>query len=370
MGNMRLTKVNHKEWTRRIIYIYCLMVVVAFIGQFIGLITTLYYYPDNVAEFALTKLFFPTFLQSILLLVVYYLVNKKQIYNETFIAATGTLVAFITIVHHPDIPGLQTLFIIAMVVTLIYFDERILLVSFFINLIALTLLYGFPFIRISSSIYHHFSYHLVLIGGYVACRIILERGNEVFSFLQKASENEKELIVKSAMMERLSKVDALTGLYNHKTFHEYLDFLYDQSITQHMPLQLALVDIDNFKQINDRYGHTNGDIVLKRVATTITNQMTEDDVAARYGGEEFAILLTNKTFKESLLVMENLRQYIESQEHDELAENITVSIGLKELKGDIKKENFFQKADELLYKAKSDGKNQVSYEAEEPHLVG
>ncbi|MGP4039225.1 GGDEF domain-containing protein [Gracilibacillus sp. D59] len=363
------TRLNNKLWTKKILYIYWLMVIIAFLGQTIGLVVTIYFYPDNITSFTIYKLIIPSSIQVGSLLITHYVIHHKQVYSSKLLMISGTLAALVTIVSHPNVPGLQLLFLLAMAVSLIYFDKRKLRFSLIVNLIALSSIYALPSIREAGTIYSYFSYHIVLWAGYVAYLLILERGNEVFQFLQRAAEKEKELIVKSAMMERLSKVDALTGHYNHKTFHEYLDFLHEQSISQGMPLQLALVDIDNFKQINDSYGHTKGDLVLKRVATAIAEQVTEDDIVARYGGEEFAVLLTNKSLEEAYETIESLRLYIANQYHEELNENITVSVGLKGLTSDMSKETFFQQADELLYKAKRNGKNQVMYDNEDQPLA-
>ncbi|SFL70550.1 diguanylate cyclase (GGDEF) domain-containing protein [Gracilibacillus orientalis] len=369
MAGTRPTRLNNKIWTKKILYIYWLMVIMAFLGQIVGLITTIYYYPNYIGEFIIQKLFIPSSIQVVILLITHFFINYKQIFSSRLLTIAGTSLALVTIVSHPEVHGLQVLFLLTMAVVLIYFDKKKLRFSLIVNLIALSSLYALPSIRETGNFYDYFSYHFVLLAGYMAYLIIIERGNEVFQFLQRAAENEKELIVKSAMMERLSKVDALTGLYNHKTFHEYLDFLYEQSISQGMPLHLALIDIDSFKMINDFYGHSNGDLVLRRVANAISDQVTEDDIVARYGGEEFAILLTNKSLEEAYETIETLRLYIANQYHEELNENISISIGLKALTADISKELFFNRADELLYKAKRNGKNQVIYEKDERHLI-
>jgi diguanylate cyclase len=369
MVGTRPTRLNNKLWTKKILYIYWLMVIMAFLGQIMGLCVTIYYHPDYISYFIIHRMIIPSSIQVGILWTMHYLMNHKQIYSSKLLTISGTVVALVTIVSHPEVNGLQILFLLSMAVVLIYFDKKKLRFSLMVNLVALTSLIAIPSVREAITFYEYFSYHFVLLAGYMTYLIIIERGNEVFQFLQRAAEKEKELIVKSAMMERLSKVDALTGLYNHKTFHEYLDFLYEQSVSQGMPLQLALLDIDNFKMINDFYGHSNGDLVLKRVADAISEQVTEDDIVARYGGEEFAILLTNKSLEQAYEMVESLRLYIANQYHEELDENITVSIGLKNLTADISKELFFQQADELLYKAKRNGKNQVMYEQEKQQLV-
>ncbi|WP_058308983.1 GGDEF domain-containing protein [Gracilibacillus massiliensis] len=362
MVKTRPENFNDQLWAEKILYIYWIMVLIAFVGQVIGLITTIIYFPGYVIEFIFNKLLLPTAIQLFILLLASYVIKVRKIHSPKLLMFTGTIAALVTVANHPTVPGLQILFLLAMAVILIFFDKKKLRFSLYINLIALASLYVLPSVRASANEYEFFAYFFVLWAGYRVYLIVLERGNEVLYFLQRATDKEKELIVKSAMMERLSKVDALTNLYNHKTFHEYLDFLHEQSVSYDMPLQLALIDIDDFKLINDQFGHSNGDVVLKRVALDIADKLTENDVVARYGGEEFAVLLTNKSIDQALEKMEEVRSHIAYQYHEELHGNITVSIGLKNLNKSMSKEALFKEADELLYAAKRNGKNQVMYD--------
>ncbi len=357
--------INEKIWSEKIIQIYWIMVFMAFLGQFISFFITLYYFPDSIMRFILEKLILPTSIQVIILSILSYLVRYKNYYNTKMITIIGSLAAFVTVSSHPNVPGLQVLFLLTMCVIVIYFDEDKLRFSLFTNMLALTCVYIFPEVRSAVTVYEYVSYMFVLWAGYRVYLLVLERGNEVMTFIQKADEKEKELIVKNAIMDRLTKVDALTNLYNHKTFHQYLDFLYDQSIKQGMPLQLAIIDIDNFKSINDTFGHSIGDIVLRRVATIISEHITEDDIAARYGGEEFAVLLTNKDLSTAYNRIDHLRQQIAECYHEELNGYVTVSVGLKELDKSITKVDFFHQADAMLYNAKRTGKNKVISEVME-----
>ena len=101
-------------------------------------------------------------------------------------------------------------------------------------------------------------------------------------------------------MDKLTKTDALTDLYNHMTFHEYFEKLIEQHEQNGLPLQLAIFDIDNFKLVNDMFGHRAGDAVLQRVSELIRSKVSTNDFVARYGGEEFAILFTDKLKMEAL----------------------------------------------------------------------
>lgn len=177
--------------------------------------------------------------------------------------------------------------------------------------------------------------------------------------LEKLTNDKQELLIRSAIMEKMSKTDALTDMYNHRTFQEYFDTIIRQATKADSRLQLAILDIDNFKSINDTFGHSIGDIILQRISFKIKTMVTVDDIAARYGGEEFAVILTNKTLEQSLILLESIRKAIQDESHAELDRNVTVSIGVHEYHNGESKEEVFNKADDALYEAKHSGKNKI-----------
>ncbi|MFC4321545.1 GGDEF domain-containing protein [Litchfieldia salsa] len=363
MENHNGSRMNYKLWSEKILYFYWVMVIVSIIGQIIGLIVTVYYNPEYVGGFLVKQLVLPTGIQLIIILVCLYIIKVKQVYSSKVLTMAGTLVALVIILIHPNVQGLQVILLLPMAVSLIYFDKRKLRFSLTINLFALTIIYLFPSIRMAATEYDYISYLFALLAGYFIYSAVLQRGNEVLQTLRQSSEKEKELIVKSTMMERMSKIDALTDLYNHKTFQEYLDHLVGQSKNYNMPLQLAIIDIDNFKNINDTYGHNIGDLVLKRVADAIRERVTEEDIVARYGGEEFTIILTNKNIETAYHTVEAIRIHVENLQHAEMENGkVTISIGLKNYHHNLTKVEFFQQTDALLYQAKRSGKNKVIYE--------
>ncbi|MEO0293933.1 MAG: sensor domain-containing diguanylate cyclase [candidate division WOR-3 bacterium] len=156
--------------------------------------------------------------------------------------------------------------------------------------------------------------------------------------------------------------DGLTGAYNHRFFQEILDNKIAESHRTRDPLSLLMVDLDNFKLINDQYGHQNGDLILREVGEIMKNRLRASDVLARYGGEEFAIILPKTTSLEAYKLAENLRTSIENKEifsPDGSKFRVTVSIGVAEfLKHAENKEDLIAAADRALYIAKREGKNQ------------
>ncbi len=161
--------------------------------------------------------------------------------------------------------------------------------------------------------------------------------------------------------ELLARMDALTGLLNRRAFFERATGLWNTAARRNRPLTVAMLDIDHFKSINDRYGHAIGDEVLKRVAGVLTRTCRTSDVISRWGGEEFLLLLPETTLEQGTLLAERLRMAIERCDMDAAARGLraTVSIGISDLRGQPNLDALIADADQWLYRAKEAGRNQV-----------
>ncbi len=164
--------------------------------------------------------------------------------------------------------------------------------------------------------------------------------------------------------EYRSQTDPITGLWNHGYFQKQLAVeINDPKKTNH-PISLIILDIDNFKKLNDTYGHQNGDYILKEIAKIIKDSSREIDFVCRYGGEEFSIILTQTNQDHGHYIAERVRQKIEERQfrllnRDETI-NVYVSIGLASFPMHANsKEDLITKADKAMYKAKYNGKNQT-----------
>lgn len=163
--------------------------------------------------------------------------------------------------------------------------------------------------------------------------------------------------------QKMSVTDHLTSLYNRRHFDELLDHEYFRAQRYRHSLSLALIDIDNFKQINDTLGHPSGDLVLQQMANLLRKSTREVDIVARYGGEEFALLLPDTSLEQAAILIERLRLAIQSHSFVTARHKIllTVSSGVATLEeGDIgTKEELIHRADESLLIAKKCGRNRV-----------
>lgn len=154
--------------------------------------------------------------------------------------------------------------------------------------------------------------------------------------------------------------DFLTGLYNRKYLYETGVKLYENAKREHLSIVVAMIDIDYFKKINDRYGHEAGDIALKLLGALLIKEFRDSDVLTRYGGEEFCILLTNTQMKYAVTVMEKICKKVENMvvELNNISFRMTLSVGLNDkMLGSF--DQMIALADEKLYQAKDEGRNRV-----------
>ncbi len=167
-------------------------------------------------------------------------------------------------------------------------------------------------------------------------------------------------------VEKLAVTDGITGLYVHRYFLTKLDIEVERYFRYNTPLSLIMLDIDNFKILNDTYGHQFGDKVLITVAQTIKSEIREVDFPARYGGDEFAIILPHTNIKGAKSLGERLFNKICSINLNLLSGNtkikhsLTVSMGVGSFKKIYKdSKTFIDKVDKKLYKAKAKGKKRI-----------
>lgn len=177
-------------------------------------------------------------------------------------------------------------------------------------------------------------------------------------------ERTEELQTANTLLQQISNTDALTQLPNRRHFDETFATEFKRAFRDKLPLSVMLMDIDNFKMINDRYGHPFGDLCIAKAADFIRACIRRPpDFAARYGGEEFIVLLPNTDLAGSLHIATRIRERFNAStvEEEDLKVNVTVSIGLVSVipgTGD-STASLIKKADMLLYQAKVNGRNRI-----------
>ena len=188
---------------------------------------------------------------------------------------------------------------------------------------------------------------------------VVRSADEVGILARSFGEMVKSLKRANEVLEQLAITDGLTKIHNHRFFQDQLGREIKRADRMGTPLALVLVDIDDFKALNDRHGHAAGDGVLERLAALLVGETRDQDLVARYGGEEFAVLAPGTDRSGALALAEKLRLASSESFFDVAGRRIaiTVSVGVAVYHGD--REAFFHEADRALYAAKGAGKDCV-----------
>ena len=170
-----------------------------------------------------------------------------------------------------------------------------------------------------------------------------------------------ELEVANKKLEEMANRDGLTGAFNKEFMHRKLNDVFNGSRRQN---SIAIMDIDYFKNYNDKNGHMEGDNLLKMLSQLITDSLREEDMLFRFGGEEFVILFPGTDKQNAFMVSQRIRQkvadFVFPFEEKQPNGNLTISVGVAAAPDDaIEKQRLLEIADERLYKAKNNGRNQV-----------
>lgn len=182
--------------------------------------------------------------------------------------------------------------------------------------------------------------------------------------------NQAGLAIENANLYELvrykSHTDSITNLWNHGFFQDQLSKEIESARGGNRPITLLMFDIDDFKKLNDTYGHHNGDTVLREIANILKDSSRENDFACRYGGEEFAVILTQTPKEQGMAIAERIRAQIAehtfhlSPDSNGQKLHVTVSVGVATFPEDTStKEELIARADKAMYIAKFSGKNRV-----------
>ncbi len=164
---------------------------------------------------------------------------------------------------------------------------------------------------------------------------------------------------KNKKLLELSEKDDLTGLYNRRTIYNRLEYLIDESRKTKKSVYLGILDLDHFKDINDRYGHLYGDEVLRTISNKILTNVRTEDIVGRYGGDEFVIVFHDIDYESVNTIMERLLMEVNKLDFDKC--KLSFSCGVAVWNGE-SSEKLFERADAFMYDVKKLGKNDVKIE--------
>ena len=173
------------------------------------------------------------------------------------------------------------------------------------------------------------------------------------------------VVYEDNLIEKLTAIamtDTLTGMPNRRYVTSFLEYRLSEYRRFKTPFALLFMDIDNFRNFNNDYGHEVGDAVLKNIATSIKNSLRNSDLFGRWGGEEFLGIFSIKEAEGALLLAEKVRVLVANTEivHKDISLSVTVSIGVTTIKIDDTIDSVVERSDRLMYSSKQNGKNRVS----------
>lgn len=345
---------NEEEWRRWHYEIERLIREVWVVALLAELLLLLFFEPT--AECSRSRYFWlfvvrPSGLQ--LLTLVCYIFHRRQKPRRhiRWKVELGTILGFSTFVGimvcvHTSVSTMPMLLVLPMMLTCLY-RNRSMIVTQGVILVAIYLadsLYfipNSPYMPTENRITEGVVFVMAVLGAF---RFVILIKNVIFR------------------KEERSNRDSLTYLYNHERFYEELEYYQRRYKEQGEQFSIAIADIDNFKKVNDTYGHAFGDTVIQQVARLCREESGKETFCARYGGEEFAMIFPNKDKKEAIRIADKVRRGFAEHAFETEAgiKNFTLSIGIAEYDKEYPSASaFFDKADQALYRAKSEGKNCV-----------
>jgi diguanylate cyclase (GGDEF)-like protein len=191
--------------------------------------------------------------------------------------------------------------------------------------------------------------------------LVLDQNQSLKAAYEKIRQLNGELEKANRELEQLAAYDALSGLLNRRTLFNRIGVEIERATRTNVPLTGLMVDIDQFKGINDNYGHPCGDLVIREIGVKLHNRLRKYDFAGRYGGEEFFVLLSNSTEVQAERIGDRFRREMAETRFTCNGESfsVTLSIGVARLRESETQESWIERADRALYQAKGAGRNRV-----------
>ncbi len=330
------------------------MVICAMLGEFLGFIES---YLIGLPFLAVLLPLISFFL--LLFISIWGLKTKKTRLFALIAISSSALVLFplMFFVNGGLYGGMPYYFMVAVLCTALALRGKTRIIVFILSLVEYSFL--FALFRYHPELFYEMSNEEAFVDqlmSMLVASIVLFTFSYIVSLQNHHDRNKIEQL--SLLYERQANTDELTGLYNRRYFNNFLK-LAILTLGDTGKLHIAMLDIDDFKFVNDKYGHPFGDTILRKFATILKNTETEGCTVCRYGGEEFLILIPKKNKEEALNIVEDILE--KTRTSIEIVENrfITVSAGFITCTEEMTYDSLLQEVDKKLYTAKSSGKNKV-----------
>ncbi len=361
---IRKPNLSFDLWREKIIRVFYIIIVLIFTVEVVvffafrghGLIS------EGVTDFQyiIKYILLPT-LVNIILVTVCHQINKMsikpQIKNYSILITLSLFAAVIAFVHY-IVEAVLTVFAIPVFLTILFGKKRITGVIAIINGILLIFSTAHSAMY-SNSVFFYLNAVVaftLLVSAYLLSTVLIAYNKANSDYIYTSYKTQVSL-------NEQARNDSLTGLYNRKTFQSLLKLTMEKSKKLKSPMSLAIIDLDDFKEVNDTFGHLEGDQVLLQFTELIKQQCNDVEAhVSRYGGDEFAIIFPGASRELAYLRLEALRQRCRHVHHAKVRSGkISFSAGISHyLEGDMDETLLFHQADSALYLAKENGKGQTS----------
>lgn len=350
---------TYAEWRRLIlksIIITSIAILIVEIIMFFGMLPNI---DVPIPQYLFCRIGIPTLVNGLNILICIHIENNTKIEQEQKSSAVimmfTVMCVTVSCIHSYFVTTLTT-FTVPIVASSIFGSkkicERVTLISV-IGAVAGSLIstfdgrkdYDFRIFELAIAVV------LILIS-YLITLVLLMYEERKRNIIKAVVQNELEL------KDKLNH-DGLTGLYNYSAFSSLLE---KELVENEANVMLAIIDIDNFKSVNDIYGHENGNVVLKKLAELLGLYCTSSGFPARYGGEEFAVVFIETSVEKAKDAIELVRINLAEYRFENMEDRkITFSCGLVKCRKELSLRQIIEKSDEAMYKAKSTGKNKTVY---------
>lgn len=348
-----------KDFEKKLINISLIVIMIQFLIEVIYFPMCLFsgMIQVSIIEYILVFIARPTLINLLAYAFAKYSYGKYKKESRNKIVPIN-LIIFISmniVFTHSVFGALYTIYIIPILLTIVYGDlkitKKILCFTIVGSLISYILV---PFDKYTTTP-ENYLFNVILSYVLIACAYIITK--VIIEYIAKKEKILSDSFAENTQLKEELEHDGLTNLYNHSAFMEMLKALTEEGKN----INMAILDIDFFKKVNDTYGHEAGNVVLKAFAELLKSYESQKIKPARYGGEEFAILFDGFSNDDVFNIVEKMRKDLETIKFKELKNNnVTFSAGIAKYSTDLDITNFIEKADFALYKSKKNGRNQTT----------
>ncbi len=285
--------------------------------------------------------------------------NTNYQFKNNSVIYAAIVTSLVVSLFHRDYLVTSCAFVFPIILSAMYNDQKILRQSFWFSFVLLTVTILALFVEHKLNLTMWLN--VVVLYGFLAVSFL--SGEISIKFSQRNFALIEQQAITNSRLEAEMELDQMTQLYNHRTFYKKLELILSDDREEIPECCLAIIDIDDFKKVNDTYGHNAGDVILISLAGILKSCCQEGDYACRYGGEEFALILCGKTLTEAETIVDNVLNCFSKTYFPFTKKSHTFSCGIAKVADHETAESLFKRADQHLYTSKNNGKNQITTDA-------